>query len=153
MCERHLDYPESFPGRPTRQDNSSKHLVHGADELFEGRFTDRYTRTSAVPRQRKRLYEHLRGRAELATRLFDRGYQSSRRRSVSPEDQGVPRSRPHCLSTDVRRRQRRSKTTHQRAATFSSTICPDDLCSIVVTDDYVTPTQSIKPDRSQYYQI
>ena len=141
MCERHLDYQNLFPGgKHTR--TIAIDLVHGTDEEFEGLFTGRYNRTSAVPRKRKRLHGHLRGRAELATRLFDRGYQSPRRRSVSPEDQCVPRLRPHRLSTDVSRRQRRSKNnhdeTHQRAATFSSTICPDDLCSkkIVVKDDY-----------------
>ena len=46
---------------------------------------------------------HLRGRAELATQLFDRGYQTTRGRSISFEDQGIPRTTPYRLSTDVRR--------------------------------------------------
>ena len=71
--------------------------------LIEGRFTGRYTRTSAIPRPKKRIYEHLRGRAELSTRLFDRGYQTTRGRSISSEDQGISRTTPYRLSTDVRR--------------------------------------------------
>ena len=103
MRERYLDHSESVPWRQIRQDYSSKHVEHGTDEEFEGRFTGRYTRTSAIPRPRKRIYEHLRGRAELSTRLFDRGYQHTRGRSISSEDQGIPRTTPYRLLTDVRR--------------------------------------------------
>ena len=73
------------------------------DEEFEGRFTGRYTRTSAMTRPRKKIYEHLRGRPELSTRLFDRGYQPTRGRSISSEDQDIPRTTPYRLSADVRR--------------------------------------------------
>ena len=85
-----------YPGGQTRQNCSSKHLEHGADEELDGRSTGRYTRVSAIPRPRERIYENLRGRGKLPIRIFDRGYQSSRGRSI------VPWSRLYRLSTDVR---------------------------------------------------
>ena len=103
MRGRYLDHSESVPWRQTLQDYRSKHVVHGTDEEFGGRFTGRYTRTSAIPSPKKWIYEHLRGRAELSIWLYDRGYQPTRGRSISSEDQGIPRTTLYRLSTDIRR--------------------------------------------------